>query len=448
MQFFIRNPRRWSICRSRSAVIVVGAFFLACTVLADRTVSGQRPVQPPDAGERLIDGGQAAGTGDARKGAGQTGESQSVREEATAMFAAGCFWSAQTDFEKAPGVIGVEVGYAGGKSRNPTYGNYSSGGHREVILVKYDPGKVTFAGLVEFLLKHVDPVDKGGSFIDRGTKYAPAIFVATESERAEAQRVIRAFDEMKIYKKPITLPILQQAEFWPAEEYHQNYRLKNPLAYHSYRSTCGRDEFVAKYWGDRANELTLPGAFPDSEKNDAGETPSSDRTKKRWEDFKKPGLIELRKRLTPAQFRVTQNNGTETAFHNAYWNHHSQGIYVDVVSGEPLFASVDKFDSGTGWPSFVKPLQSENLVYREDRQESMPRVEVRSKHADSHLGHVFDDGPADRGGMRYCINSCALRFIPKANLEREGYGEFLHLFQQNDKTTGSRTRTPLDSQKK
>jgi peptide methionine sulfoxide reductase msrA/msrB len=429
-------------CRILVAALAAVAFVVALADPVKRPVAGQQPGQPPGLG-----GPERGGDDPGRSDEETLNERTNGREEATAMFAAGCFWSAQTDFEKAPGVIGVEVGYGGGKSRNPTYTTYSSGGHREVILVKYDPTKVTFAGLVEFLLKHVDPVDKGGSFIDRGTKYAPAIYVANEVERAEAQRVIRAFDEMKVYKRPITIPILNRAVFWPAEEYHQDYRLKNPLAYSSYRSTCGRDEFVAKYWGDRANELTLPGAFPDPEKAVDDEAQPVDRPKKRWEEFKKPGLNELRRRLTPAQFRVTQNNETETAFHNAYWNHHSPGIYVDVVSGEPLFASFDKFDSGTGWPSFVKPLRPDSLVYREDRKEAMPRVEVRSKHADSHLGHLFDDGPADRGGMRYCINSCAMRFIPKANLEREGYAEFLPLFQQHDNTAGTRSRSLIGPRK-
>jgi methionine-R-sulfoxide reductase len=192
--------------------------------------------------------------------------------------------------------------------------------------------------------------------------------------------------------------------------------------------------------------LTLPGAFPsqgeDSGKRAKGAKASVDPEAneqakdgaKPWEAFKKPNAAELRKKLTGMQFKVTQDSFTEPAFKNAYWNHHDAGIYVDVVSGEPLFASTDKFDSGTGWPSFVKPLATDYLVYREDRSENTVRMEVRSKFGDSHLGHVFSDGPQDRGGMRYCMNSAALRFVPKAKLEKEGYGAFLPLFEKGGKS--------------
>lgn len=145
--------------------------------------------------------------------------------------------------------------------------------------------------------------------------------------------------------------------------------------------------------------------------------------------FRKPDSGEIKKRLTAEQFHVTQENGTEWAFRNAYWNEKREGIYVDVVSGEPLFSSLDKFDSGTGWPSFTRPLDPANVVNREDHSHGMTRVEVRSKLGNSHLGHLFDDGPAPTR-QRYCMNSASLRFIPKEDLEKEGYGEFRKLFEK------------------
>ncbi len=357
----------------------------------------------------------------------------------TALFAAGCFWSAETDFEKLPGVVTVVAGYSGGRSKNPTYEDYSAGGHREVILVSYDPKRITYSGLVEFLLKHVDPLDRGGTFVDRGTRYAPAIYFADEEEKASARRVIRAIDAMKVFSKLIALPLLPRGEFWPAEEYHQDYHSRNAGSYAKYRSTCGRDEFVWKHWGERANELTLPESFPDqvapnsqtiAARVDRTGNLESKQDSRPWEQFQKPSVAALRKQLSTLQFRVTQQSYTEAAFKNPYWNQHEPGIYVDIVSGEPLFSSQDKFESGTGWPSFVKPLVADYVEYRDDYTEKQFRIEVRSKRGDSHLGHVFADGPPDRGGLRFCMNSASLKFIPKAKLRQEGYGDFEPLFAE------------------
>jgi peptide methionine sulfoxide reductase msrA/msrB len=372
-------------------------------------------------------------------------KSEETPGRASAVFAGGCFWCVESDFEKAPGVIEIIAGYSGGRTKNPTYKNYASSGHREAVFIVYDPTKITYAGLVEYLLKHVDPTDRTGSFIDKGLQYTAAIYYATPEEKAEAQRVVKAIDEMKVLRGRVTVPILPRQAFWPAEEYHQDYHSNNADKYSKYRATCGRDAFVQKLWGSAANQLTIPGAFPDEsqiakakqEIADAGKAKSDGQSDSKdaekelavWMKFKKPSDRELRKKLTAIQFEVTQKSGTEIAFRNPFWNNHDEGLYVDIVSGEPLFASVDKFDSGTGWPSFVKPVDPRLIVTKEDRSEAPVRTEVRSRIGDSHLGHVFSDGPIDRGGLRFCINSASLRFIPKRKLESEGYGEFLTLFE-------------------
>lgn len=320
--------------------------------------------------------------------ASEENEVDNMAKYQKATFAGGCFWCMEPAFEKEKGVKDVISGYTGGDTVNPTYQEVSKGntGHYEAIEVYYDPNVISYKELLDIFWMSIDPSDDTGQFSDRGSQYRTVIFYQNESERELAEESKKK-QSIK-FDKPIVTEIRKLGKFYKAEEYHQDYYKKSPIAYNIYKSSSGRE------------------------------------TLKKNKDTSKE---DMKIQLTPMQYKVTQECGTEPAFNNEHWDNKKEGIYVDIVSGEPLFSSKDKFDSGTGWPSFTKPLVSDNIVEKDDKSLGMTRTEVKSKNADSHLGHVFDDGP--NGSMRYCINSAALRFIPKEDLEKEGYGEYLYLFE-------------------
>ncbi|GIO30682.1 peptide-methionine (R)-S-oxide reductase [Paenibacillus albilobatus] len=297
-------------------------------------------------------------------------------------------------FEDLPGIVEVVSGYTGGHKENPTYEEVCSDttGHVEAVQITYNPDIFPYEKLLELYWQQIDPTDAGGQFHDRGQSYQTAIFYHTEEQRRLAEESKAALEASGRFDKPIVTPILPAKPFYPAEEYHQNYHKKNPGHYKRYRKGSGREDFLEKTWAPKKDEA------------------------------------DLQQRLTPLQYQVTQKNATEPPFQNEFWDHHGEGIYVDIVSGEPLFSSRDKYDSGCGWPSFTRPIRDYSIKEKLDLSHMMVRTEVRSKSSDSHLGHVFDDGPGPEG-LRYCINSAALRFVPKEELDAQGYGEYKVLFE-------------------
>lgn len=307
-----------------------------------------------------------------------------------ATLAGGCFWCIESAFLDVFGIESTKSGYMGGEVPNPTYEQVCTGttGHYEVVEVNYNPDQITFLQLLDIFWRHIDPFDAGGQFADRGSQYQTAIFYHNAWQKQLAEESKGAVESL--FNRKVATQILPLKTFYPAEEYHQAYCNKRPLHYQSY----------AKHHVAPLNQI--------------------------WEQ--KVPSTALKDKLTPLQYNVTQEEATEPPFQNPFWDNKKEGIYVDIVSGEPLFLSSDKYDSGCGWPSFTAPIDQTNIEENEDYKLGVLRTEVHTKKSGSHLGHVFPDGPGPTG-LRYCINSASLRFIPKEKMAEEGYADYISLLK-------------------
>ncbi len=315
---------------------------------------------------------------------------ETAQDPRTIYFAGGCFWGVEEAMSRVPGVIDVKSGYANGNTQNPSYEAVCTGatGHAETVEVVYDNAAVPLSTLLDSFFAIIDPTRADGQGNDRGSQYRSGVYYTDEKDRPVIDAALATLQ--KQYSAPLATEVLPLENFSLAEEYHQDYLQKNPNGY------CHIDV-------DAARETALASLI-------------------NQQSYPVPTQAELRARLTDIQYQVTQENKTENAFSNEYFDNHAPGLYVDVVTGEPLFSSDDKYDSGCGWPSFTKPIIPEVLQEREDKSYNMVRVEVRSRAGDIHLGHVFTDGPKEAGGLRYCINSASIRFVPYADLNAQGYG--------------------------
>lgn len=309
--------------------------------------------------------------------------------------AGGCFWGLEKYMSLIDGVTNTEVGYANGLTMNPTYEDVvrNNTGHAETVKITYDPNKISLTDLLKLFYRVIDPISINRQGNDIGTQYRTGIYYINSEDQSIIDASLNRLQEG--YSERLAIEVMELDNYYSAEEYHQMYLDKNPGGY------C---HITPKDF----NELT------ELQKENKYEVKSQD---------------ELRATLTDLQYEVTQNSATEAPYTNEYNDNHEDGIYVDITSGEPLFSSKDKFDSGCGWPSFAQPIKMSSMSLSPDTSRGRIRTEVRSKNSDSHLGHLFEDGPKELGGLRYCINSASLKFISKAEMEAKGYGHLLYIFE-------------------
>ncbi|RAP78405.1 peptide-methionine (S)-S-oxide reductase MsrA [Paenibacillus montanisoli] len=314
-----------------------------------------------------------------------------IQRTEIATFAGGCFWCMVQPFDTLPGIDSVISGYTGGHTINPTYQEVGTEttGHAEAVQITFQPELFPYERLLDIYWRLIDPTDRGGQFGDRGSSYRTAIFVHNEEQRKKAEASKQALQKSKRFKKPIVTEIVPAVQFFPAEDEHQDYYNTHRRSYNLYLEGSGREEFVERNWNTKKDK------------------------------------DHLRQQLTELQYRVTQNRETELAFQNEYWNNERKGLYVDVISGDPLFSSRDKYDAGTGWPTFSKPIEEGWIRKESDLSNSQVRTALRSRISKSHLGHLVQDG----NKPQYRVNSASLRFIPVVQLETEGYGRYMPFFE-------------------
>lgn len=314
----------------------------------------------------------------------------------TIYLAGGCFWGLEAYMQKLNGVEDAISGYANGKTENPSYYDLKTSGHAETVKVIYNPEIISLEDILAHYLRVVNPVSVNKQGNDVGTQYRTGIYYTDEAEKAIIENVLAK--EQTKHDKPIAIEVEPLRHFYEAEEYHQDYLEKNPGGY------CHIDLSLADKPLDKDEEPII-----DSSR------------------YIKPSDDDLKKNLTDIQYDVTQNSATERAFSHEYHDSFKRGIYVDITTKEPLFSSTDKFESGCGWPSFSKPISKDVVKYFEDNSHFMHRTEVRSRSGNAHLGHVFNDGPKELGGQRYCINGASLEFIPYDEMDEKGYGYLKYL---------------------
>lgn len=336
----------------------------------------------------------------------------------TITLAGGCFWCTEAYFQENPGVIDAVSGYAGGSEQDASYLKVSKGttNHREAVQITYDPKVISTEKILDIYWSHIDPTNTEGQFADKGFQYTTAIFYHNDAQKEVALDSKKRLEQSGLFQQPIATELLSFANFFKAEEYHQDYYKKASDHYERYKKGSGRAGFVEENWAKDAAIKFL----------ETGQTTSMNKEIKKDYNYTEEEIAEMIKNLDPLAYHVVSEGGTESPFNNKYWDNKAEGIYVDIVTKKPLFSSTHKYDSGTGWPSFWRTIDDDSVTLHEDNSLSTTRTEVRSDAG--HVGHVFNDGPVEEGGRRFCTNSASLLFIPKEEMKSQGYEKYLYLF--------------------